>query len=70
LLDNPGCGPDVRLIAGRLDPSRASVCSVDRRWLALTFPHWALEGADPDRNPVELEGRGTIVSRRHRTVPG
>jgi hypothetical protein len=30
--------------------------------LALTFPHWALEGADPDRNPVELEGRGTIVS--------
>ena len=32
--------------------------------LALTFAHWALEGADPDRNPVELQGRGTIVSRR------
>jgi ketosteroid isomerase-like protein len=31
---------------------------------ALTFAHWALEGADPDRNPVELQGRGTIVSRR------
>ncbi len=31
---------------------------------ALTFAHWALEGANPDRNPVELQRRGTIVSRR------
>jgi ketosteroid isomerase-like protein len=31
---------------------------------ALTFAHWALEGADSDRNPVELQGRGTIVPRR------
>jgi uncharacterized protein (TIGR02246 family) len=32
--------------------------------LALTFARWALEGVDPEGNRVELEGRGTIVSRR------
>jgi hypothetical protein len=32
--------------------------------LALTLARWVLEGTDPEANPVELDGRGTIVSRR------
>lgn len=32
--------------------------------LALTHARWALDGVDSDGNPVALEGRGTIVSRR------
>lgn len=32
--------------------------------LALTHAHWQLRGTDPEGNPVEQQGRGTIVSRR------
>lgn len=32
--------------------------------LALVHSRWALEGRDPSGQPVELAGRGTIVSRR------
>jgi ketosteroid isomerase-like protein len=32
--------------------------------LALAQARWSIDGVDPDGNPVELAGRGTIVSRR------
>jgi uncharacterized protein (TIGR02246 family) len=32
--------------------------------LALTYGRWRLDGTDPQGNRVQLEGRGTIVSRR------
>jgi uncharacterized protein (TIGR02246 family) len=32
--------------------------------LALTRAHWRLHGTDEDGKPVELDGRGAIVSRR------
>jgi uncharacterized protein (TIGR02246 family) len=32
--------------------------------LALTRAHWQLAGTDAEGNPVELDGRGAIVSRR------
>ena len=47
--------PDVRIkVVGK----------VQGDGLALTFARWALQGVDPEGNPVEQEGRGTIVSRR------
>jgi uncharacterized protein (TIGR02246 family) len=38
---------------------------LERDGLALTFARWRLTGTDPDGRPVEMEGTGTIVSRRH-----
>jgi ketosteroid isomerase-like protein len=32
--------------------------------LALTYGRWRLTGTDPSGAPVELAGRGTMVSRR------
>jgi uncharacterized protein (TIGR02246 family) len=32
--------------------------------LALTLANWTLDGTGPDGQPVELAGRGSIVSRR------
>jgi uncharacterized protein (TIGR02246 family) len=32
--------------------------------LAVTWGGWGLVGTDPDGNPAELSGRGTMVSRR------
>ena len=40
------------------------VGKLQRDGLALTVAHWTLSGSDADGAGVEMEGRGTIVSRR------
>jgi ketosteroid isomerase-like protein len=37
---------------------------IERDGLALTFARWRLTGVDSDAQPVEMEGEGTVVSRR------
>jgi uncharacterized protein (TIGR02246 family) len=37
---------------------------VESDGLALTLAHWRLAGTEADGTPVELSGRGSIVSRR------
>jgi uncharacterized protein (TIGR02246 family) len=40
------------------------VAKLQQNGLALTLGHWTLSGTDADGARVNMEGRGTIVSRR------
>lgn len=70
--------PDGRVVRGRADiraaavpvfalKPRASIAfrqKLESGGLALSHARWTLAGTDGEGAPVELNGRGTIVSRR------
>jgi uncharacterized protein (TIGR02246 family) len=70
--------PDRKIVHGRREIRTANapifalkpsvridvVGKVQGDGLALTHARWTLHGTDSEGNPVELDGRGTIVSRR------
>jgi ketosteroid isomerase-like protein len=40
------------------------VRKIERDGLALTMARWELSGIGPDGEPIEMNGEGTVVSRR------
>jgi uncharacterized protein (TIGR02246 family) len=40
------------------------VRKIQRDGLALTLVRWELSGTDPNGNPIEMSGEGSVVSRR------